>query len=117
VGGAVQFVNSLTATEESLKGAMMTSEQIAVITALPIWVTIVFGIGVITSLLGSIYLYLRSKYAKTNLLISFIAFFLLSLAYIIYGVFEALGTQQIATMTVVVVIAAVLVLLSRLIKK
>jgi hypothetical protein len=55
----MQFVNSLTATEESMKGAMMTSEQIAVISALPIWVTIVFGIGVITSLLGSVYLYLR----------------------------------------------------------
>jgi hypothetical protein len=116
IGGAMQFINSIAATEESMKGAMMTADQIAVISALPLWVTIVFGVGVITSLLGSVYLYLRHRFAKPNLLISFVAFVLLSVGYIAYGVFEALGTQQIVTMSIVVVVAGALVILSRMIK-
>jgi hypothetical protein len=116
LGGAMQFVNAISATEESMKGAMMTPEQIAVISALPVWVTLLFGIGVVTSLLGSVYLYLRHKYAKLNLLLSFIAFILLSVGYKVYGVFEAMGTQQVITMSIVVVLAGVLFLLSRMIK-
>lgn len=115
--GALQFVNSLTATEASMKGAMMTPEQVAVITALPAWVTLVFGIGVVTSLLGSVLMYLRHRGTMPTLVVSLLAFVLLSLAYAIYGVFAAIGTQQIVTMTVVVVAAAALVWLSQKISK
>ncbi len=115
--GALQFVNSLTATEVSMKGAMMTPEQIAVITSLPAWVTLVFGVGVATSLLGSVLMYLRHRSTMPTLVVSLLAFVLLSLAYVIYGVFAAIGIQQIVTMTVVVVAAAGLVWLSRTISK
>jgi hypothetical protein len=111
IGGALQFINSLTATEESLKGALMTPEQVRVITAIPMWVTFVFGVGVVTSLLGSVFLYMRHGWAKETLVVSFLAFVLLTIAYVIYGVFEALGTQQIVVMSIVDVIAFALVLL------
>ena len=116
IGGAMQFINSLNPSESSM-GGMMTSEQIAVLTALPLWVTIVFGIGVITSLTGSVFLYLRHKCAKRHLLVSLVAFVLLSVAYAYYGVFTALGSTQIAIMSTVVVVAGLLVFLSKKIKK
>lgn len=111
--GALQFVNSITATEASMKAAMMTPEQVSVITSLPIWLTLVFGIGVVTSLLGSVFLYLRHPGAKLTLAVSLLAFVLLSIGYLIYGVFQALGTQQIIVMSIVVIVAAALVMLSR----
>jgi hypothetical protein len=114
--GALQFINSVTATEASLKAAMMTPEQVLVITSVPTWVTLVFGLGVVTSLLGSVFLYLRHIWAKSTLVVSFLAFVLLTIAYAIYGVFEALGTTQIMVMATVVIIAFALVLLSRKIK-
>lgn len=117
IGGALQFINSLTATEESLKGALMTPEQVKVITSIPMWVTFVFGIGVVTSLLGSVFLYMRHGWTKATLVVSFLAFVLLTIAYVIYGVFEALGTQQIVVMSIVDVIAFALVLLSLMIHK
>jgi hypothetical protein len=114
--GALQFINSVTATEASLKSAMMTPEQVLVITSVPTWVTLVFGLGVVTSLLGSVFMYLRHIWAKSTLVVSFLAFVLLTIAYAIYGVFEALGTTQIMVMATVVIIAFALVLLSRKIK-
>jgi hypothetical protein len=114
--GALQFINSVTATEASLKAAMMTPEQVLVITSVPTWVTLVFGLGVVTSLLGSVFLYLRHIWAKSTLVVSFLAFVLLTIAYAIYGVFEALGTTQIMVMATVVIIAFALVLLSTKIK-
>jgi hypothetical protein len=111
--GAMQFVNSITATEASMSGAMMSPEQISVITALPSWVTFVFGVGVVTSLVGSVLMYLRHRFAMATLSVSFLAFALLTIAYSIYGVFEALGTQQLGIMITVVVIAAILAFLSR----
>jgi hypothetical protein len=117
LGGAAQFISSISASEESLKASMMTAEQIAVLTALPVWVDVVFGIGVLTSIIGSVLLYLRSKRTCPTLAVSLIAFVLLSLAYVIYDVFTVIGPQQVITMVIVVVIAAVLVLLCRMIKR
>ena len=116
IGGALQFINSLSASEASMQGSMMTAEQINAITSLPSWVTFVFGLGVITSLIGSVFLFLRHDWANPTLLVSFLAFLLLSIAYIIYGIFEAIGMQQIVVMSIVVVVAFILVLLSRLIR-
>jgi hypothetical protein len=116
IGGAMQFINSLMANEASMKGAMMTPEQVKVITSLPMWVTLVFGIGVVTSLIGSVFLYLRHSATMTTLLVSFLAFILLTIAYVIYGVFDAIGTQQIIVMSTVDIIAFALVILSLKIK-
>jgi hypothetical protein len=115
VGGALQFINSITATEASMKGSMMTPEQIKIMTSLPAWVTFAFGVGVVTSLLGSVFLYLRHDLAQLTLIVSLMAFVLLSIAYIIYGVFVAIGIQQIVVMSIVVVIAFALVIVSRMI--
>ncbi len=115
VVGAVQFINSVTTSEAGMKAAMMTPEQIKVLTSIPSWVTFIFGVGVVTSLIGSVLLYLRHRGAQPAFIVSFLAFTLLTIAYVIYGVFKALGTPQIAVMSTVVVVAFILVLLSRMI--
>jgi hypothetical protein len=112
IGGAMQFINSLSPPEA---GGMMTPEQLEVISSLPAWVSLVFAIGVITSLIGSVLLYLRYRSAMATLLVSFASFLLLTFAYIIYDVFEAIGTQQVVVMATVDLIALGLVLLSRMI--
>lgn len=112
IGGAMQFINSLSPPET---GGMMTPEQLEVISSLPVWVSLVFAIGVISSLIGSVLLYLRHRSARATLLVSLVAFLLLTFAYIIYGVFEAIGTQQVVVMATVDLIALGLVLLSRMI--
>jgi len=112
IGGALQFINSLSPSE----GGMMTPEQLEIITSFPGWVTFVFGIGVITSLVGSVLLYLRHRSAMPTLVVSLLAFLLLTFAYVIYGVFEAIGAQQIVVMSIVDVVAFALVLLGRMIK-
>lgn len=112
IGGAMQFVNSLSPSEA---GGMMTPEQLQVISSLPTWVTFVFGFGVVTSLLGSVLLFLRHRKSTPTLVASLVSFLLLTFAYIIYGVFEAIGKQQVIVMTTVDVIAFALVLLGRMI--
>lgn len=111
--GALQFVRSLTATEVGLIASGMTPEQASVMTGFPAWVTLVFGIGVVTSLLGCGLLFMRQRAACPTLGISFLAFVVLWIAYAAYGAYAALGTPQIVIMSVVVAGAAALFVLAR----
>jgi hypothetical protein len=111
--GALQFVRSVTATEEGLGAAGMSPEQIAVMTGFPAWVGIVFGIGALTSLVGCVLLFLRHRLAAAILGVSALAFALLWVAYAIYGAFAAFGAPQVAIMTTVVAVAIGLYAASR----
>lgn len=104
--GALQFVRSVTADEVGLVASGMTSEQAAVMTAFPTWVALVFGIGVVTSLVGGVLMVLRRRVAALAMGISLIAFVLLWIAYAWYGAFAAFGTPQVAIMSTVVAVAA-----------
>jgi hypothetical protein len=115
--GAIQFINSIMTNSMNMMGSSMNAEQMAVMIGLPLWVTFIFGLGVITSLIGSVLLYLRNSYTTITLTISLISFILLSIAYIIYDVFRVIGTSQIVIMSFVVIIAIALVILSMKIKK
>lgn len=103
--GALQFVRSLTSDEAGLIASGMTADQAAVMTGFPGWVTLVFGVGVVASLVGGAMMLLRNHLAGRVMGVSLVAFVLLWVAYAVFGAFSAFGTPQIAIMTTVVVVA------------
>jgi hypothetical protein len=106
--GIYQFVSSTTASSEHLVAMGMTPEQAALYTGLPFWVTLAFGVGVLGGFVGSILLGLHRKVAIPVLIASLAGYLVLYLGDITEGIFTAFGTQQIAILTSVVLIAAVL---------
>ncbi len=111
--GAVQFAGSIMATEQSLIASGLTSDQAAVMTGYPGWMTLAFAIGVFGGLAGSILLLLRQGLARTILAASLAAYVALWIGDAMHGVFAAMGAPQIIILTTVVAIAAALFLLSR----
>lgn len=112
VFGAVPFLRSVTASGEDLIASGMTAEQAAAMTGYPLWVTVAFGVGVVTGILGSLFLLLRRPHRTEILVASLLAYGLLWVGYAVYGVFAAFGAGQIAIMSTVVAIAAVLCIVS-----
>jgi lysylphosphatidylglycerol synthetase-like protein (DUF2156 family) len=101
------------ATEQSLIASGLTSDQAAVMTGYPGWMTLAFAIGVFGGLAGSILLLLRQGLARTILAASLAAYVALWIGDAMHGVFAAMGAPQIIILTTVVAIAAALFLLSR----
>lgn len=111
--GAVQFANAVTATADSLVASGMTAEQAAVMTGTPAWMTIAFAVGVSGGIAGSVLLAMRRHGARPVLLASLAAYVALWIGDAVHGVFAALGAPQVAILTMVVAIAAVLYAVSR----
>lgn len=111
--GLVQFAGSVTATDADLIAAGLSAEQAAVITTYPVWMTAAFGLGVLGGIIGSVLLLMRHARASTVLLASLIAYVALWIGDAVHGVFAALGTQQVAIISTVVIIAAALFAASR----
>lgn len=106
VFGVVQFLASLSATPESLAATGLTPTQIEVMLGYPTWMTVAFAVGVFGGLIGTLVLALKRTYSVLILAISLVAYILLYLGDITEGVFEAMGTPQVAVLTMVVLIAA-----------
>jgi hypothetical protein len=113
VFGAVQLAGSVTATEASLIASGLTSEQAAVMTGYPGWMTLAFALGMSGGLTGSVLLLLRRRIALPVLAVSLVAYVALWAGDAVHGVFAAMGLPQVVTLTVVVAIAAALLLLAR----
>ncbi len=113
VFGAVQFAGAVAATEDSLIASGLTAEQAAVMTGYPVWMTFAFALGVFGGLAGSVLLLLRLRIAQPVLAVSLVAYVALWIGDAIHGVFAAIGLPQIVILTIVVAIAAALLLLSR----
>jgi hypothetical protein len=111
--GGIQFAGSIVATEQSLVASGLTADQAAVMTGYPGWMTLAFAIGVFGGLAGSVLLLLRLNIARPVLAISLAAYVALWVGDAVHGVFAAMGIPQIAILTMVVAIAAVLYVLSR----
>lgn len=111
--GIVQFAGSVTATEASLIASGFTPEQAAVMTGYPAWMTFAFALGVFGGFAGSILLLLRRPAAVPVLLASVVAYVALWIGDALFGVFAAMGAQQVAILTLVVAIAAALYALAR----
>ena len=111
--GAVQFAGALNATEASMIAAGMTPEKATVMAGLPGWMTLAFGLGVGGGLVGSALLLARHRLAGPVLAMSLVAYVALWIGDALHGVFTVMGAPQIAILTLVVAIAAVLFAASR----
>lgn len=111
--GAVQFAGSVTATMDSLVASGLTSEQAAVMTGYPIWMTLAFALGVAGGLAGSVLLLLRNSLAQPVLAASLAAYVGLWIGDAVHGVFAVMGLPQVVVLTVVVGIAGGLFTISR----
>lgn len=104
--GVVQFAGQVTQTESAMMGAGMTAEQVAVYSALPVWMDLVFGIGTVGGVIGCGLLLLRSKFAVPVFAASLVGYIILFAGDIVNGVFAAFGPSQVAILSTVVAIAA-----------
>ena len=107
--GTFQFL-SATVLKEMLYSTL-TDAQIALFENLPSWYLIVFGIAVVTGVLGSLSLLFRKKMAILFFTISAIAV-TIQMAYWVFAtdVIEVYGTADAVTMPVIVVITAIVLL-------
>jgi hypothetical protein len=112
VFGAVQFINSLSATAESLQAQGLSPNQAAVMLGYPAWMTVVFAIGVFGRAIGCLLLIARKAVAVQVFAVSLAGYVALYVGDIVHGVFAALGTPQIVILSVVVLIAAALLWLA-----
>jgi hypothetical protein len=111
--GALQFLQSLRATTDSLVAGGLTPQQAAVMTGYPAWMTVAFAVGAFGGLLGCVLLLLRRKLAVPVFALSLAGYIALFIGDITEGVFAAMGTPQVVVLSVVVVIAAALWWLAR----
>lgn len=112
--GAVQFVGTLSATVDSLQAQGLTAEQAAVMLGYPVWMTVVFAVGVFGGAIGCLLMLARSAVAVPVFALSLVGYIALYIGDIIHGVFAAMGTPQVVVLTVVVAIAAGLWAVARL---
>lgn len=110
--GVVQFVGSLTQAEDSLIASGLTAEQASVMTDYPVWMTIVFAVGVVGGTIGCVLLLLRTELAVPVFMASLAGYLLLYIGDFVHGVFAAMGAPQVVVLTMVVAIAAALLWLS-----
>lgn len=105
--GLLRFVTTLAATPESLTGGGLTAAQAAAYLALPGWMTVVFGCGVLGGLLGAAALAWRRRIAVPALTASLLSYVALLAGDAQHGLFEVMP-QQLAVLVVVLAVAGVL---------
>ena len=111
--GVVQLVASLHRTPESLVAMGMTPAQAATYAAYPAWMTLGFAVGAVGGLAGSALLLARRASAVPVFAASLIGYLVLYAGDATEGVFAALGAPQVAVLTIVVAVAAALLVWSR----
>lgn len=109
----MQFVISLGATKDRLLASGLTAEQADVMLGYPVWMTAVFATGVIGGVAGCALLAMRKKASIAVFALSLAGYIALWVGDALYGVFAALGTPQIVILSLVVLIAAALLILAR----
>ena len=111
--GAAQFLGSLSATADSLQAQGLTPDQAAVMLGHPIWMTAAFAVGVSGGVFGCLLLLLRNPLSFPVFAASLAGYIILYVGDITEGVFAALGAPQVIILSMVVLIAAALLLVSR----
>ncbi|MFT5078728.1 MAG: hypothetical protein ACI825_001058 [Planctomycetota bacterium] len=108
--GTVQFLSSTVLKD--LLYETLNDTQIALFENLPSWYYIVFGIAVITGVLGSILLLMRKKLAVLLFTISLIAVSI-QMIYWMFAtdVIDVYGTTDALTMPIIVIITALVLLM------
>ncbi len=111
--GAWQFIAGFSATPESLAAMGFTPEQVTLMLAEPLWLTIVNGLAMIAGIGGCILLLVRKSLAAPFLALLVLLCILIYFGNFTAGYFGALGTAYVVIMTMVVVISAGLYWLAR----
>lgn len=111
--GVIQFVGSLSATQESLVAGGLSPEQASVMLGYPAWMTFAFAVGVFGGLIGCVLLLLKMRVSVQVFFGSLIGYVVLYVGDLTEGVFAAIGISQVVILSIVVVIAAALFWLSR----
>lgn len=102
--GLAIFVMQVNLTPEMI--AAMPAPQRAVYEATPAWINIVFGVSVVSGVLGAIILLLKKRWAILLFLVSLLAIVLQLLgAYAVTPVWQASGAAGLALPVMLVVIA------------
>ncbi|MCZ8183908.1 MAG: hypothetical protein O9322_13120 [Beijerinckiaceae bacterium] len=104
--GAYQFAGSFFQTRESLVAIGMTASQAELYLSLPAWLSVVFAIGVLGGLAGSIALLMRRRIALPILAASLVGYVLLFGGDAYYGVFANIPTQLVILAVVVAIAIA-----------
>jgi hypothetical protein len=110
--GVYQYIGSFAQTKASLMTAGMTASQADLYLSLPAWMSVVFAVGVFGGLAGSIALLMKRSIALPIFTVSVIGYILLFVGDYYYGIFDNIPTQ-LAILTVVVVVAAALLSITR----
>jgi hypothetical protein len=116
VYGAYQYVGTFTPAGQAAMTAGMTPAQAALYLSLPVWISVVFAVGVFGGLIGSVLLALRRRSAEPVFAASFVGYGLLFAGDAWYGVFAAIPNQM-AVLVLVVLIAAALFRASQLARR
>ena len=111
--GAWQFIAGFSATPESLAAMGFTPEQVTLMLAEPLWLTIVNGLAMVAGIGGCILLLMRKSLAAPVLAALVLLCILIYIGNFTVGYFGALGTAYVVIMTMVVVISAGLWWLAR----
>lgn len=105
--GVLQFVNTLTATPDTLMASGLTAAQASLYLALPRWMTLAFAGGVFGGLIGAAALAWRRRIALPVLAASMLSYVALFAGDAHHGLFDAIP-QQLPVLTVVLAVAAAL---------
>ena len=108
--GAFDYVMNIVQGANYLASAGMTPEQVAHYAQMPIWMRIVWAIGVWGAMLGSVLILLRNRMAFPAFAVSLVAFLVsLLYTYVLTKGGEILGSQM--AMTNAIITALLLVFL------
>ena len=94
--GIVQFMGSVSATQESLMAQGMTANQAAAMTGYPAWMTIAFAVGVFGGLIGALLLLMRKALAVPVFAGSLAGYAALFAGDVFHGVFAAMGAPRLS---------------------
>lgn len=112
--GVSQFLGTALSNEAALMGAGMTPAQASLYASLPLWMDLAFALGVFGGTIGSALLLFGRREALPVLVASLAGYLVLYAGDIALGVFAAFGIGQVAILSFVVAIAALLVATARL---
>lgn len=111
--GLVQLAGTFTAAGQAAMTAGMTPAQAQAYLGLPGWISLVFALGVLGGLAGSMALALRRRIAVPVLAASLVGYMLLFAGDAWFGVFAAIPSQ-LAILALVVLVAAGLLWTARI---
>jgi hypothetical protein len=111
--GVFQFWTSTTSTPDMLMASGLTRAQAESYAQLPLWMNVAFATGVFGGIAGSVLLLTRRRAALLPLMASLVGYLILYAGDVALGIFALFGASQVAILSFVVAVAALLLWLAR----